>query len=103
MQLPGLVCFAKIEYGPIHIGFTTKQPRSLVDRLKTLCPYPIKLLGTLPGTELDSKGMRYRLRSFDMHGGWFRPWQKVLQAVEDTLDPGFKWPVVDPSIEAMVF
>ena len=72
------------EDGPIKVGFSTNIKRRM-ETLQTANPYPLFLLGSIPGTEGEEKALHAMIDSFRMHGEWFAPSSVVLELVSDQL------------------
>lgn len=74
--------------GPIKIGFTTDSPANRKRNLQTGCPWPIKLIGAIEGTESQEKQIHFLLSRWNTKGEWFEPHPIVLAAVRTAIEFG---------------
>lgn len=78
--------------GPIKIGFTSGDPAARIAKLQTGCPWPIALLGTMPGSTEDEARLHVIFAAHRVEGEWFAPADEVLTGVEALLAGEFQWP-----------
>ncbi len=70
--------------GPIKIGITSDLENRLAG-LKTSCPYPLSVIGTVQGTRSDERLLHLCLTCSRMTGEWFEPTPKVLALIKDAM------------------
>lgn len=59
--------------GPfVKIGKATGDPSQRIDQLKTGCPFPIQVLGFVPGGRIEESLLHSRFAKYRAHGEWFR-------------------------------
>ena len=66
--------------GPIKIGFTRSTDARLAEMHK-VSPYPLTLLGSLPGTRGHEADVHAYLQAHHSHHEWFLPAQPVINTV----------------------
>ena len=76
--------------GPIKIGFTKADPLNRMEDLQCGCPWPLRLIGSIPGTKRNENWLHEKLSEFKMLREWFVP--EVASDVNKILSPGFAWP-----------
>lgn len=77
--MPGHVYF--IEAGDfIKIGYTT-SPVARIIKMRTDCPWPIKILHHEPGTFRDEKALHRRFETHRTNGEWFRRDSELLEYI----------------------
>lgn len=59
------------QHGVVKIGFSV-EPATRIAQLQTGCPYPLELLGKVPGDELIEQGLHRVFSSLRMNGEWFK-------------------------------
>lgn len=74
--------------GPIKIGFTTNDPVRRKTMLQTGCPWPVKLIGAIEGTESQEKQIHLLLSRWKTSGEWFESHPIVLAAINEALSVG---------------
>lgn len=57
--------------GRVKIGFT-KSPEDRLGSIQTGCPFPLKLLAVVAGSEFDESELHERFASYRSQGEWFR-------------------------------
>ncbi len=80
--------------GPIKIGFTSGRVGYRLQKLKTGCPWPIVIIGSLPGERKHERYVHRVLMKHRMEGDWFAPSAETCEKVEEILSPGFEWPKI---------
>lgn len=56
--------------GPIKIGIAI-NPEGRFRQIQANCPYRLRLLGTVPGTNGDERKLHTRFAKSRLHGEWF--------------------------------
>lgn len=77
--------------GPVKIGYTARDPRKRKAELQVLCPYPVKLLGAVPGDRRDERRLQAPHLAHRLHGDWFCPHASVLEAIDCCLSAPDAW------------
>lgn len=86
--------------GPIKIGFTGFNPRKRMVKIRSDCPWPVRLLGAIEGTVSQEKQIHLVLSRYKTQGEWFEPHPIVLAAVNVALECGTLAPdrkAIDPN------
>ncbi len=93
-SIPGpSVYFARAgQDGPIKIGFTAGEPTQRIAGLQTGCPWPIFLIGSLPGSTQNEGDLHRRFAHLRIEGEWFQPEPELLSAIAEMIAPGYFWP-----------
>lgn len=87
------VYFARVgRDGPIKIGFTGGDPLDRIADLQTGCPWPIALIGAVPGTTQDEACLHMLFPELRLEGEWFRPEDRLMMAIAEILAGRFRWP-----------
>lgn len=85
----GRVYFIQIEAaGPIKIGFTRGKPLDRMEILQCGCPWPLRLVGSVPGTKRNENWLHEKFSQFKMLREWFRPEIDLSEILVST----FVWP-----------
>jgi hypothetical protein len=74
------------EGGPIKIGWTGGDPKARMRDLQTGNPYPLSMLGHVPGSGADEAELHDRFRHLRMVGEWFKPAPEIVAFLA-----GAKW------------
>lgn len=79
--------------GPIKIGYTSNsEAQSRLDGLQTSCPWPLRLIGTIPGEIEDERRFHRLFRRLRTHGEWFLPDQEIFDFIGSLLGQEFSKP-----------
>lgn len=80
-----MIYFAQVNGdGPIKIGFTSKPWLNLrMKSLRTFCPYPIAVLGVMPGEASQERALHRRFKLCKVRGEWFRPEPELVQFIAE--------------------
>lgn len=70
--------------GPIKIGLASNVSRRLRE-VQVGCPYPIDLMGTLPGGRAGEALLHRLFSDFKIHGEWFWPDAIVVRTIKALL------------------
>jgi hypothetical protein len=70
--------------GPIKVGLASDVARRLGE-VQVGCPYPIELMGTLPGGRAGEALLHRVFAAFKIHGEWFWPDRIVVHAIRTLL------------------
>jgi hypothetical protein len=73
-----------VDRGPIKIGLASDVGRRLGE-VQVGCPYPIELMGTLPGGRAGEVVLHRLFAAFKIHGEWFWPDAIVLRTIRSLL------------------
>lgn len=75
----GNVYFITLGEPPIwvKIGYTASSPRARMATLQTGCPYPMNLLGSIPGTISLEQDLHNVLSEYRRQGEWFEFSERV--------------------------
>lgn len=81
-----LVYFAECmtDGGPIKIGLASDVGRRLGE-VQVGCPYPIELMGTVPGGREGERLFHRLFSAFRIHGEWFWPDRIVTRTIRTLL------------------
>lgn len=55
----------------LKIGYAT-DVASRIDQIRAGCPYPMRVIASIPGTKQDEHQLHLRFRQFHNHNEWFR-------------------------------
>lgn len=72
--------------GPIKIGWTGGDPKARMRDLQTGNPYPLSMLGHVPGSGADETDLHEQFRHLRMVGEWFKPAPDLVAFIA-----GVKW------------
>lgn len=87
-----VVYFARIgEDGPIKIGITSCSPDYRISALQGACPWPVLLMGTVPGDRQREIFLHRLLADHRMRGEWFAPHPTVVETVSAIIEARFSW------------
>lgn len=78
--------------GPIKIGITSGPVEGRLSDLRSACPYPVRLLGTVPGTIHHEQWLHRKFVATCTSGEWFEPNAGLLSTIAEVLAPGWRWP-----------
>lgn len=70
--------------GPIKIGFTA-DVESRVATLQTASPFPLRLLGRVPGDEERERAIHLEFAHLRLRGEWFSPAPELLEFITEAL------------------
>jgi hypothetical protein len=70
--------------GPIKIGFTVDL-QGRIAALQTSNPYPVILMGSVPGDQAVEREAHVQFAHLRLHGEWFRPEPELLAFIDDVL------------------
>lgn len=71
---------------PIKIGFMKKRTDLRLRTLQTGCPYPLFLVGTVPGTYRDERTLHRRFSAQRLSGEWFERTPELLAHIKGACD-----------------
>jgi hypothetical protein len=78
---------ARLQGGPIKIGFTDCNPKKRLNELQIGNPYTLCIIGCVQGNEADELGWHMELSDHRIGGEWFEPVPavagKIAMALED--------------------
>ena len=77
--------------GPIKIGFTAGNPCRRMVKIQSDCPWPVSLLGAVPGSLDDEAAFHARLSDHVTQGEWFAANDTVLAEVRAALASDNCW------------
>ena len=77
--------------GPIKIGYTSNAPQKRMVKIQTDCPWAVRLLGAVEGTEADEKAFHDRFAHLRNRGEWFDPCTELTFAIEEILASGNRY------------
>lgn len=68
-----MIYFIQAEIGgPIKIGYTRSiSPAARVASLQSGCPFPLRVIHTMAGSQLDEQALHVRFATLRLHGEWF--------------------------------
>jgi len=66
----------------IKVGFTKSDVSERIAKLQTGCPLSLELVATGPGGRYMERGLHDVLKSFHVHGEWFRAEPLVLEIIQ---------------------
>lgn len=70
----------------VKIGFTTNMPLRL-RHLRSANPYPVVVLGTIPGSVGNEQALHARFTHLRLHGEWYNAVPELLQAIAGLMQP----------------
>ena len=73
--------------GPIKIGLSTKPDRR-AESLSAWSPWPLEIMGTVPGSWDDEQFLHSCFHAHRTHGEWFQDSPDLLNAIADILSSG---------------
>lgn len=71
--------------GFIKIGKTTGHPDARVAELRTGCPFPIEVIGFIPGGLEDERALHRRFQAIRAHGEWFHATTELLAYIAEAI------------------
>lgn len=89
----GTVYFAITSFGLddyMKIGWTGGSPQRRLRELQTGCPWPIDLLGEMPGSTADERALHERFAHLCTMGEWFAFDDELLEWFRDHFDWGHR-------------
>lgn len=66
----------------VKIG-QSDNPTARVRQIQIHCPEPVKLAGTMPGTQEDERAVHRLFHEHRVRGEWFRLEQPILDYIKD--------------------
>lgn len=80
-----MIYFIQAEQGgPVKIGYTTGETiAARLSSLQTSCPFPLRVLRTMPGTTQDERALHARFADARLHGEWFHPTDELIALAGD--------------------
>lgn len=75
------IYFISYEGGPIKIG-VAKNPESRLRELQTGCPFPLRVLGTMPGTISLERQLHIKFDHLRLGGEWFSRDREILNFID---------------------
>jgi transcriptional regulator with XRE-family HTH domain len=67
--------------GPIKIGVVFADLRQRITEIQVNCPFPLKLLGTVPGDKTEELRIQRLLAEWNKRGEWFEPHPRCLSII----------------------
>lgn len=77
----------------VKIGFSRDTKRRMAE-LQTFFPFPLEMLGSIPGSTLTERQMHHRFRSLRVNGEWFRHSSEIDGFLEKNRTGGTSEPPV---------
>jgi len=97
--MTGYVYFIQVGTdGPIKIGFSKSDPSHRVHQLQCGCPWPLRLVGFVPGTKFNERCLHERFAQLRMEREWFRPEIDL----GEFLSVGFTWPAPESPVDRAI-
>lgn len=94
MTTHGHIYFVVYNNEAIKIGFSV-NPGSRWYSLRTACPVPLQLIGSIPGTNDEEKMIHKKFAHFRFWGEWFRVADDLLDFIEGFEKDGT---LIDPQL-----
>jgi len=69
--------------GPIKIGYTETNVHERLKQLQTACPYELKLLWCIEGSQQEESNIHDRFGYEKVRGEWFHPSRLLLNFIEE--------------------
>ena len=68
--------------GPIKIGHTNSDLGGRLSMLQVGCPWPLRVIGTMPGTMIEEAQLQRSFGHLHMRGEWYHPASQLLLFIE---------------------
>lgn len=68
--------------GPIKIGVSANPSRRLVN-LQVANPFPLKIIGMIPGTVVEEEKIQKLFEKFRIQGEWFSPDEEIINFIKE--------------------
>lgn len=73
--------------GPIKIGLSSKVDQR-AEALSVWSPWPLEIIGTVPGTWADEQYLHSCFHDHRSHGEWFKETPELISAVAEVIAAG---------------